>query len=66
MKEEQFSHPTMHVINAASQCVIWSERFAATAWLADRTILAKGEAQYQVVNQQLGVHHYYVWVEILK
>lgn len=65
MKTERFTYPTLHVINADSQCVIWSEPYASTTWYPDRSVISKGEARYRIKNQQLGVQHYYVWVEVL-
>jgi hypothetical protein len=61
-----FSHPTLHVIHADNQYVMWSEVFAENAWLGDSAIFVRGGRRYQVVRQQHGGHHYYVWARRLE
>lgn len=58
-----FTHPTVHVIDANTHRVMWHEVFARPTWYGDSEVIVKGEQQYRIIKQQLGVDHYYVWAE---
>lgn len=57
-----FTHPTMHVIDADKHYVLFDETFNENTWLGDGMVFARGDQRYKVIRQQQGVHHYYVWV----
>ena len=61
MNQAEFTHPTMHVIDADKHNVMFTETFRENAWLGDGMVFARGEQRYKVVRQQQGVQHYYVW-----
>lgn len=60
---KSFDHPTMHVIDASKRVVLWTEPFVERAWFDVRHRFARGGQSYVVVDSQLGVSHYYVWVD---
>lgn len=60
--DEAFKHPTMHVIDANKRVVLWTETFSERAWFDVRHRFARGGQTYSVVDSQIGVGYYYVWV----
>ena len=60
--DNKFDHPTMHVIDASKRVVLWTEPFVERAWFVVRHRFSRGGQTYVVIDSQVGVSHYYVWV----
>ena len=62
-KIETFTHPTMHVLSATKNKLLFTETFGDGRWLDDGQVIFRNEMRLKVVSQHKGVNDYYVWVE---
>jgi len=62
MTAAQFTHPTIHIIDATRHRVIESYVFAENRWYGDHEVFARGLQRYRIERQQTESAHYYVWV----